>query len=324
MNEASSDSRNATTPAMPASAPTSAVERDRAGQPGGHRVGRSSRASSARRRASRRRRAALRSPARSRCPHPSPTRSPSQGVSQMSMRLALRYDMRAPAFGAPRRRAVPGSGRAVRDRPTPPASTRCTSPSTTAPTTATARRRSCRPRRWRGARSGSGCTSRRCIAVLHHPLRLAEDLAVLDLISGGRVEMTLGIGYRPHEYEMFGVEKCQAGPDPRRDLPRAGAGLDRRAVRVPRHDRAWSGRRRCRSRGRRSTSAGRAEASALPRRPYRRQLLAGDAGSARDLRRRAAPPRPARAAAGPGPKGPLFLFVTDDPGAGAGSRRART
>jgi alkanesulfonate monooxygenase SsuD/methylene tetrahydromethanopterin reductase-like flavin-dependent oxidoreductase (luciferase family) len=45
------------------------------------------------------------------------------------------------------------------------------------------------------------------IAVLHHPLRLAEDLAVLDLISEGRIEMTLGIGYRPHEYEMMGVKK---------------------------------------------------------------------------------------------------------------------
>ena len=47
------------------------------------------------------------------------------------------------------------------------------------------------------------------IAVLHNPLRLAEDLAVLDLLSGGRIEMTLGIGYRPHEYEMMGVEKSK-------------------------------------------------------------------------------------------------------------------
>jgi alkanesulfonate monooxygenase SsuD/methylene tetrahydromethanopterin reductase-like flavin-dependent oxidoreductase (luciferase family) len=50
------------------------------------------------------------------------------------------------------------------------------------------------------------------IAVLHDPLRLAEDLAVLDLISGGRIEMTLGIGYRPHEYEMFGIEKSKRVP----------------------------------------------------------------------------------------------------------------
>ena len=52
----------------------------------------------------------------------------------------------------------------------------------------------------------------RLLAVLHHPLRLAEDLAVLDLISGGRVEATLGIGYRPHEYEMMGVNKARRVP----------------------------------------------------------------------------------------------------------------
>jgi alkanesulfonate monooxygenase SsuD/methylene tetrahydromethanopterin reductase-like flavin-dependent oxidoreductase (luciferase family) len=47
------------------------------------------------------------------------------------------------------------------------------------------------------------------IAVLHNPLRLAEDLATLDLISGGRIEMTLGIGYRNHEYEMFDVTRSR-------------------------------------------------------------------------------------------------------------------
>ena len=50
------------------------------------------------------------------------------------------------------------------------------------------------------------------IAVLHHPLRLAEDLATLDIISRGRVEMTLGIGYRLHEYAMFGIEKSRRAP----------------------------------------------------------------------------------------------------------------
>lgn len=45
------------------------------------------------------------------------------------------------------------------------------------------------------------------LAVLHDPIRLAEDLAVLDLVSGGRVDVTLGLGYRPHEYRMFGIDK---------------------------------------------------------------------------------------------------------------------
>ena len=35
------------------------------------------------------------------------------------------------------------------------------------------------------------------------------DLAILDVISRGRVEATLGIGYRPHEYRMFGIDKAR-------------------------------------------------------------------------------------------------------------------
>jgi alkanesulfonate monooxygenase SsuD/methylene tetrahydromethanopterin reductase-like flavin-dependent oxidoreductase (luciferase family) len=41
---------------------------------------------------------------------------------------------------------------------------------------------------------------------LYHPLRAAEDLAVLDLISGGRLRLTVGLGYRSEEYEQLGVE----------------------------------------------------------------------------------------------------------------------
>lgn len=37
---------------------------------------------------------------------------------------------------------------------------------------------------------------------LHDPIRVAEDLAVLDLTSGGRVMTTVGLGYRPSEYHL--------------------------------------------------------------------------------------------------------------------------
>lgn len=37
---------------------------------------------------------------------------------------------------------------------------------------------------------------------LHDPIRVAEDLAVLDLASGGRVTTVVGLGYRPSEYHL--------------------------------------------------------------------------------------------------------------------------
>jgi alkanesulfonate monooxygenase SsuD/methylene tetrahydromethanopterin reductase-like flavin-dependent oxidoreductase (luciferase family) len=37
------------------------------------------------------------------------------------------------------------------------------------------------------------------------PIRLAEEINVLDAISGGRVMYTFGLGYRPEEYEQFGI-----------------------------------------------------------------------------------------------------------------------
>ena len=44
-----------------------------------------------------------------------------------------------------------------------------------------------------------------CLMPFNHPLRLAEDLAVLDNLSGGRVEMGVGMGYAPHEFRGFGI-----------------------------------------------------------------------------------------------------------------------
>jgi alkanesulfonate monooxygenase SsuD/methylene tetrahydromethanopterin reductase-like flavin-dependent oxidoreductase (luciferase family) len=43
------------------------------------------------------------------------------------------------------------------------------------------------------------------LGTLYDPVRLAEDVAVLDLVSGGRITLTLGLGYRPEEYDMLGV-----------------------------------------------------------------------------------------------------------------------
>jgi len=62
-----------------------------------------------------------------------------------------------------------------------------------------------------------------------HPLKLAEDSAVLDVISGGRFELGIGRGYRPHEFAGFGLNQKQ-----RRSMTDEGIEIIRRA---------WSGER---------------------------------------------------------------------------------
>jgi alkanesulfonate monooxygenase SsuD/methylene tetrahydromethanopterin reductase-like flavin-dependent oxidoreductase (luciferase family) len=44
------------------------------------------------------------------------------------------------------------------------------------------------------------------LVPLNDPLRVAEAIAVLDLSSGGRLNVVAGLGYRPQEYADAGVE----------------------------------------------------------------------------------------------------------------------
>ena len=46
---------------------------------------------------------------------------------------------------------------------------------------------------------------------LHDPIRVAEDLAVLDLVGKGRIVVTMGLGYRPLEYTAMDKEWSRRG-----------------------------------------------------------------------------------------------------------------
>jgi probable F420-dependent oxidoreductase len=45
----------------------------------------------------------------------------------------------------------------------------------------------------------------------HNPVRLAEDIAVVDIISGGRLELGVGVGFKHEEFEGFGVPFKERG-----------------------------------------------------------------------------------------------------------------
>jgi alkanesulfonate monooxygenase SsuD/methylene tetrahydromethanopterin reductase-like flavin-dependent oxidoreductase (luciferase family) len=64
------------------------------------------------------------------------------------------------------------------------------------------------------------------ILPLENPLRLAEDAAVVDTLSGGRLEFGVGSGYDPVAYKVLGVDL-----EKRRELTSDGLNLLQKAFR---------------------------------------------------------------------------------------------
>ena len=49
------------------------------------------------------------------------------------------------------------------------------------------------------------------VLPFYEPVRLAEDMAVLDILSAGRASYILALGYRPEEFEHFGLAPGDRG-----------------------------------------------------------------------------------------------------------------
>jgi len=49
------------------------------------------------------------------------------------------------------------------------------------------------------------------VAPFYHPVRLAEDAAMLDVMSNGRFVLGIAIGYKPDEFALYGVELEKRG-----------------------------------------------------------------------------------------------------------------
>ena len=100
-----------------------------------------------------------------------------------------------------------------------------------------------------------------------HPLRLAEDFALADILTGGRMEFGVGRGTVPREAWAFGTvvasrrqrDVGRARPDQPRDLRRVDGGHQARlvptSVQLPRQALRPAARRRARPRHDASTTS---------------------------------------------------------------------
>src|SRR3546814_10527626 len=49
------------------------------------------------------------------------------------------------------------------------------------------------------------------VVPYHHPVVMAKAVSTLDLLSGGRLRLSIGVGHAEHEFEVLGVPYAQRG-----------------------------------------------------------------------------------------------------------------
>tara|TARA_B100000029_G_scaffold265137_1_gene261334 strand:- start:366 stop:1337 length:972 start_codon:yes stop_codon:yes gene_type:complete len=64
-----------------------------------------------------------------------------------------------------------------------------------------------------GKTSNLFCSVSALLLPLHDPLRIAEEIATVDLIAPGRLNVVIGVGYRESEFEMFDKNRKTRGKD---------------------------------------------------------------------------------------------------------------
>jgi alkanesulfonate monooxygenase SsuD/methylene tetrahydromethanopterin reductase-like flavin-dependent oxidoreductase (luciferase family) len=64
-----------------------------------------------------------------------------------------------------------------------------------------------------GATQTIGCMISALLLTFYEPLKLAEDIASLELMFPGRLTVVAGLGYRPEEFDMFGMDRTKRARD---------------------------------------------------------------------------------------------------------------
>ena len=64
-----------------------------------------------------------------------------------------------------------------------------------------------------GATKNIGCMISALLLPYYEPLKLAEDMAAIELMFPGRLTVVAGLGYRPEEFDMFGMDRTKRARD---------------------------------------------------------------------------------------------------------------